>query len=55
MMRQHGPESGRVHRITRRLADARERAELARMTGDDSGAAYAAAEARRLRRILAEG
>lgn len=55
MMRQHGPESGRVHRIARQYAQARERARMARETGDTSGAQYAAAEARRLAGILAEG
>lgn len=51
----HGPDSGRTNRIAKAYADARERAALARMQGDDSGARYAAAEASRLRRILAEG
>jgi hypothetical protein len=51
----HGPESGRVHRIAKAYADARERAAMARSQGDDSGARYAAAEAARYRRILAEG
>lgn len=51
----HGPDSGRTNRIAKAYADARERAALARMQGDESGARYAAAEASRLRRILAEG
>lgn len=51
----HGPDTARVHRLTRRLADARERASMARNTGDDAGARYATAEYRRLARILAEG
>jgi hypothetical protein len=51
----HGPDSARIHRIARRYADMRERASLASSQGDASGAMYAAAEARRLRRILAEG
>lgn len=50
----HAP-GARIHKITRRLADARERAALARTYGDESGAAYATAEYRRLARILAEG
>ncbi len=48
MTAQHGPESGRVHRLTRRLA-------LARAAEHDDPKAYARAEARRLARILAEG
>lgn len=51
----HSPDSGRIHRLTRRLADARQRASMARDTGDDAGARYATAEYRRLARILAEG
>lgn len=50
----HAP-AARIHKLTRRLADARQRASMARATGDDAGAAYALAEARRLRAILAEG
>jgi hypothetical protein len=45
----------RIHRIVRALADARERMQAARMTGDTSGYEYARAEARRYSRILAEG
>ena len=51
----HGPESGRVHRIAKAYADARERAQAARRTGDYQGERYAAAEAAHYRRILAEG
>lgn len=51
----HGPESGRIHRIAKAYADARERAALARSQGDYSGERYAAAEAARYRRILASG
>lgn len=51
----HGPDSGRIHRLTRAYTDARERAAMARATGDYSGERYAAAEAAKLRRILAEG
>jgi hypothetical protein len=51
----HGPESGRIHKLTRRLADARERASMARSYGDEAGAQYATAEYRRIARILAEG
>ncbi len=51
----HGPESDRIHRIARRMADARERSMMASATGDYDGARYAAAEASRLRRILAAG
>lgn len=51
----HGPESGRIHKLTRRLADARERASMARSYGDEAGARYLTAEVRRLSRILAEG
>lgn len=51
----HGPNSGRVHKLTRRLADARERANLARSYGDEAGARFLTAEVRRLSRILAEG
>jgi hypothetical protein len=51
----HGPDSARIHRIARRYADMRERAALAMSQGDSGGAAYARAEASRLRRILAEG
>ena len=47
--------AARIQRIVRSLADARMRAALARSQGDESGARYAAAEARRLARILAEG
>lgn len=45
----------RIHHLTRRLADARQRAEDARATGDDAGARYAKAECRRLRLALSEG
>lgn len=51
----HGPDSSRVHKLTRRLADARERASMARSYGDEAGARYAQAEYRRLARILSEG
>lgn len=51
----HGPEANRTHRLARQLADARERATAARSTGDDDGRRYAAAEYRRIARILAEG
>lgn len=51
----HGPQSGRIHRIAKAYADARQRAAMARATGDHSGERYAAAEAARYRRILAEG
>jgi hypothetical protein len=51
----HGPEANRRYRLTRRLADARERATAARDQGDTYGAQYATAEYRRLARILAEG
>jgi hypothetical protein len=51
----HGPKSGRVHKLTRCLADARERASMARSYGDEAGARYLTAEVRRLSRILAEG
>lgn len=50
----HAP-AARIHKLTRRLADARQRASMARATGDESGARYATAEYRRLARILAEG
>jgi hypothetical protein len=55
MTAQHGPDSSRVHKLARRLADARERASMAREYGDDAGARYLTAEVRRLSRILAEG
>ena len=45
----------RIYHLTRRLADARSRAAMARSQGDDAGARYAAAEARKVARILAEG
>jgi len=51
----HAPGQSRIHRIARRLADARERASMAAATGDDSGYRYCMAEVRRLRSILAEG
>ena len=51
----HGPEAGRIYRLTKRYADARERARMARQTGDNDGARYALSEARRLARVLAEG
>jgi len=45
----------RIHRLVRGLADARQRMQAARQTGDTSGYLYAQAEARRYSRILAEG
>jgi hypothetical protein len=45
----------RIHHLSRRLADARQRADDARQSGDEAGARYSMAEARRLARILAEG
>lgn len=48
---EHGPESGRLSRLARQLAEARDRARY----GDRDGQRYAAAEARRVARILAEG
>lgn len=42
----------RLALIAARLADARQRYSLARRQGDAAGAAYAQAEARRLRAIL---
>jgi hypothetical protein len=45
----------RIHHLTVRLVDARERARDARRTGDDAGYRYASAEAARIRRVLAEG
>ena len=51
----HGPDSARVHRLARQLAQCRERATAARWYGDESGARIAAADARRIARILAEG
>jgi len=45
----------RIHRLSQRLTDARERANMARATGDHSGYEYARAEARRIARALAEG
>lgn len=50
----HGPDSSRVHKLARRLADARERASMARSYGDEAGARFLTAECARLRRILAE-
>ena len=50
----HGHESARVHRLARQLSAARERATAARWYGDESGARIAAADARRIARILAE-
>ena len=47
--------TNRVHYLSRRLADARERAYAARAQGDDAGYRYARAEVRRLASILAEG
>lgn len=52
---EHGPDSGRIHRLAKRAADARERAEAAAAYGDDAGARFARAEAARLRKIIAEG
>lgn len=52
MTAQHGPESGRIHRLTRRLADARQRASMARSYGDESGYRYCMDEVRRLRAAL---
>ena len=45
----------RIYHLTRRLADARERAAAARAAGDADGYRYAKAEAARCARILAEG
>lgn len=45
----------RLHKITRQLVDARQRATDARDRGDDAGYRYSLADARRLARILAEG
>jgi hypothetical protein len=45
----------RIYHLSRRLADARERASMARQSGDDAGYRYCAAEARKLARVLAEG
>jgi hypothetical protein len=45
----------RIYRLSQRLADARQRAAMARATGDESGYQYARAEARKLARVLAEG
>jgi hypothetical protein len=45
----------RIHLLARRAADARQRAQDARRTGDHDGYRYARAEAARLSRILAEG
>lgn len=44
----------RLARVVALLADARTRYAAARRSGDDDGARYAAAECRRLRRMLAE-
>lgn len=54
-MQDHGPDSGRYRRLARQYAEARDRADAARRTGDDDGRRYATAEARRVARILAEG
>ena len=45
----------RIYHLSREAAAARQRAEDARAQGDEAGARYAKAEARRLARILAEG
>lgn len=45
----------RIHALARKAADARQRAQDARRTGDHDGYRYARAEASRLARILAEG
>jgi len=45
----------RIYRLSQRLVDARARAMMARRSGDDAGYRYAAAEARKLARVLAEG
>jgi len=45
----------RIHHLTRRLVDARQRAHDARQSGDDAGYRYARAEAAKCARILAEG
>lgn len=43
---------GQLERTVAKLSDARARAAAARHRGDDDGARYALAEAKRLRRIL---
>lgn len=45
----------RLERLTRAYADARAKWNAARATGDHDGERYAAAECRRLARVLAEG
>jgi len=45
----------RIYRLSQRLADARQRAAMARQSGDESGYQYARAEARKYARALAEG
>lgn len=45
----------KLHRITRALVDARQRAADARRSGDDAGYRYSMAEYRRLSLILAGG
>jgi len=51
----HGPDMARHRRLARRMVEAAERARAAANTGDEYGRRYAAAEASRLRRIIAEG
>jgi hypothetical protein len=45
----------RIHKLTARLAAARQRADDAMAQVDEAGARYAMAEVRRMRRALAEG
>lgn len=47
--------SARIYKLSRRLADARERAASARNYGDESGYRYCMAEVRRLRTALSGG